>query len=142
MTNHPSETITRPSRRKEARGPRAFFYDIRDIPAVNLADLVTAGQVAIEGIEHFEDRISEKEILNPPTISLIQYTVAPGTRVPHHHHDCHQIDFVLAGSLHYGDSKKVLTPGMGFFAPKGQAYSWTAGPKAAPCSRFTTRGTS
>ena len=107
--------------------PRAFFYDINTLPAVNFADLVAAGQVAFDGIEHFGDRIVEKEILNLPTLSLIQYTIAPGTRVPRHHHDCHQIDFILEGSLHYGDDTKILTKGMGFFAPEGQIYSWTAG---------------
>jgi quercetin dioxygenase-like cupin family protein len=107
--------------------PKAFFYDINDLPAVNFADLVKAGQIVFEGIEYFGDRIVEKEIINLPTISLIQYTIAPGTHVPHHHHDCNQIDFILKGSLHYGDDKKVLTAGMGFFAPKGQIYGWTAG---------------
>ena len=108
--------------------PKAFFYDTSDLEGVNFADLVASGQIVFEGIEHFGDRIVEKEILKLPTISLILYTIAPGTRIPHHHHDCNQIDFVLDGSVHYGENKKVLTKGMGFFAPKGQIYSWTAGP--------------
>jgi quercetin dioxygenase-like cupin family protein len=128
MADIQNETETQASTEEETRGPKAFFYDINEISAVNFADLVAAGQIAFDGIEHFGDRIIEQEIVNLPTISLIQYTIAPGTRVPHHHHDCHQIDFILAGSLHYGDSKKILTKGMGFFAPKGQIYSWTAGP--------------
>jgi quercetin dioxygenase-like cupin family protein len=109
--------------------PKAFFYDINDLEAVNFADLVTSGQIVFEGIEHFGDRIVEKEILKLPTISLILYTIAPGTRIPHHHHDCNQIDFILEGTVHYGENKKVLTKGMGFFAPEGQIYSWTAGPE-------------
>lgn len=121
------ETRTEAQAEEEAKRPKAFFYDINELPAVNFADLVAAGQIAFDGIEHFGDRIVEKEILNLPTISLIQYTIAPGTRVPHHHHDCNQIDFILEGSLRYGDDKQVLTKGMGFFAPKGQIYSWTAG---------------
>jgi quercetin dioxygenase-like cupin family protein len=112
----------------EAKRPKAFFYDINELPAVNFADLVAEGKILFDGIEHFGDRIVEKEILNLPTISLIQYIIAPGTRVPRHHHDCNQIDFILDGSLHYGDGKKALTKGMGFFAPEGQIYSWTAGP--------------
>ena|SRR6516225_7335820 len=112
---------------RKTPSPKAFFYDINDLKAVNFADLVAAGEIVFDGIEYFGDRIVEKEILKLPTISLIQYTIAPGTRVPHHRHDCNQIDFVLEGSVHYGDDKKVLTKGMGFFAPKGQAYSWTAG---------------
>ena len=123
------ETRTGAQAEEEAKRPKAFFYDINELPAVNFADLVAAGQIAFDGIEHFGARIVEKEILNLPTLSLIQYTIAPGTRVPHHHHDCHQIDFILEGSLHYGDDKKVLTKGMGFFAPKGQIYTWTAGPE-------------
>jgi quercetin dioxygenase-like cupin family protein len=128
-----AKTQTRPSRPIKAvrkpPGSKAFFYDINDLKAVNFADLVASGQIVFDGIEHFGDRIVEKEILKLPTISLIQYTIAPGTRIPHHHHDCNQLDFVLEGSVHYGENKKVLTKGMGFFAPKGQVYSWIAGPE-------------
>ena len=98
----------RPSRSVKAvrkpPGPKAFFYDINDLKAVNFADLVASGQIVFDGIEHFGDRIVEKEILKLPTVSLIQYTIAPGTRIPHHHHDCNQLDFVLEGSVHYGEN--------------------------------------
>ena len=129
MADVQTETAAGVQVEEEAKRPKAFFYNINELPAVNFADLVAAGQLVFDGIEHFGARIIEKEILNLPTISLIQYIIAPGTRVPHHAHDCHQIDFILEGSLHYGDEKKVLTKGMGFFAPKGQIYTWTAGPE-------------
>ena len=127
MANVQTETRAGAQAKEESKRVRAFFYDINELPAVNFADLVAAGQITFDGIEHFGDRIVEKEILNLPTISLIQYTIAPGTCVPRHHHDCNQIDFILEGSLHYGDDKKALTKGMGFFAPEGQIYTWTAG---------------
>ena len=128
MSDVQTETQAGAQAKGEAKQPKAFFYDIDDLPAVNFADLVAEGKIVFDGIEHFGDRLVEKEILNLPTISLIQYTMAPGTRVPHHHHDCNQIDFILDGSLHYGDDNKVLTKGMGFYAPEGQIYSWLAGP--------------
>ena len=42
----------------EMSGRNAFFYDINV-----LANPVGADQIVFEGIEHFDDRIVEKEIL-------------------------------------------------------------------------------
>lgn len=117
---------------------KPFFYDINDVPAVNLAELVAAGDLELDGIEYFEDRLVEREILNLPDVSFIEYTVAPGTKVPAHHHDCDQVDYILRGELRYGN--RVLTTGMGFFAPEGSNYTWTAGPEGCTFLEVHNKG--
>ena len=67
-------TGRRPSRSVKVVGKppglKAFFYYTNELNAVNFADLVASGQIVFDGIEHFGDRIVEKEILKLPTISL------------------------------------------------------------------------
>lgn len=111
---------------------RPFFYDIAEIPAASIAQMV-------EGIEMPDDErqrmydvfgrdLMTKVILQSPCLSVFHEEAQPGERVKPHRHGTHQITYVLRGSLHYGN--RVTTAGMGYYSPD-RPYAWTAGDDGA-----------
>ena len=52
MSDVQTETPAGAQAKGEAKQPKAFFYDIDDLPAVNFADLVAEGKIVFDGIEH------------------------------------------------------------------------------------------
>ena len=113
-------------------GETPFFYDIAEIPAASISQMV-------EGIEMpdaqrqqmydvFGRDLMTRVILQSPTLSVFHEEAQPGERVARHRHGTHQITYVLRGSLHYGN--RVTRAGMGYYSPD-KPYTWTAGDDGA-----------
>jgi len=113
-------------------GQQAFFYDVAEIPAASISQMV-------EGIEMpdaqrqqmydvFGRDLMTKVILQSPNLSVFHEEAQPGEKVRPHRHGTHQITYVLRGSLHYGN--RVTGAGMGYFSPD-KPYAWTAGDDGA-----------
>jgi quercetin dioxygenase-like cupin family protein len=67
-------------------------------------------------------------LVNSPTLTITRARYRPNLKVPPHHHNAHQVTFVLKGELHYG--AKTVSAGMGVYTPSTK-YSFTAGPEGA-----------
>jgi hypothetical protein len=112
--------------------PKPFFFDITEIPAASIAQMV-------EGIEMPEAQrqqmfdvfgrdLMTRVILQSPTLSVFHEEAQPGERVKPHRHGTHQLTYVLRGALHYGN--RVTSAGMGYYSPD-RPYAWTAGDDGA-----------
>ena len=111
---------------------KAFFYDIAEIPAASIAQMVEGMEMPDEERQRLYDvfgrDLMTKVILQSPGLSVFHEEARPGERVKPHRHGTHQITYVLRGSLHYGN--RVTGAGMGYFSPD-RPYSWTAGDDGA-----------
>ena len=85
--------------------PASFFYDIAEIQAASIAQMV-------EGIDLPDDErqrmfdvfgrdLMTRVILQTSTLSVFHEEARPGERSEPHRHGTHQITYVLRGSLHY-----------------------------------------
>jgi hypothetical protein len=118
--------------RSDDAAPRAFFYDVDELPAYTIAEMVEPmGASEAEKQEMYDifgRDLLTKVILQSPGLSVFHETARPGETVKPHRHGTHQITYVLQGSLHYGN--RVTSAGMGYYSPD-RPYSWTAGDEGA-----------
>jgi hypothetical protein len=112
--------------------PKPFFYDIAEIPAASIAQMVEGIDMPDEQRQQMYDvfgrDLMTKVILQTPTLSVFHEAARPGEQVLPHRHGTHQITYVLRGSLHYGN--RVTSAGMGYYSPD-RPYAWTAGDDGA-----------
>lgn len=112
--------------------PAPFFYDIAEIPAASIAQMLDGIDLPDEERQRMFDvfgrDLMTRVILQTPTLSVFHEEAQPGERVKPHRHGTHQITYVLRGSLHYGN--RVTGAGMGYYSPD-RPYAWTAGPEGA-----------
>ena len=107
---------------------RPFFYDVAELPARTIVDLVGDGEDAQPIIDLFGRDLLTKTIVHSPKLSVFHETAKPGERVKPHRHGTHQLTYMLRGELIYGNQR--TTAGMGFFSPD-TLYSWRAGDEGA-----------
>ena len=107
---------------------RPFFYDVAELPARTIVDLVGDGEDAQPIIDLFGRDLVTKTIVHSPKLSVFHETAKPGERVKPHRHGTHQLTYMLRGGLIYGNPR--TTAGMGFFSPD-TLYSWRAGDEGA-----------
>lgn len=116
----------------EDTAPTPFFYDIAEIPAASIAQMVEGMDMLDADRRRLYDvfgrDLMTKVILQTPALSVFHEEAQPGERVKPHRHGTHQITYVLRGSLHYGN--RVTSAGMGYYSPD-RPYAWTAGDDGA-----------
>ncbi len=111
---------------------RAFFYDVDQLAAYSIAEMVEPMEVGEDAKQEMYDIFGRdlltKVILQSPGLSVFHEEARPGETVKPHRHGTHQITYVLRGSLHYGN--RVTSAGMGYYSPD-RLYAWTAGEEGA-----------
>jgi hypothetical protein len=110
----------------------AFFYDVAQIPAASIAQMVEGMDMSDGERQRLYDvfgrDLMTKVILQTPTLSVFHEEAQPGERVKPHRHGTHQITYVIRGSLYYGS--RVTSAGMGYSSPD-KPYARTAGDDGA-----------
>lgn len=116
----------------DAQGSKPFFYDVAELPAASIAQMVEGMDMPDEDRQRLYDVFGRdlvtRVILQTPTLSVFHEEARAGERVKPHRHGTHQITYVLRGSLHYGN--RVTHAGMGYYSPD-KPYAWTAGDEGA-----------
>ena len=107
---------------------RPFFYDVTELPAYTIADMVGDSPDREMYFDLFGRDLETKTIVQTPQLAVFHEKAKPGERVKPHRHGTHQLTYVLQGELIYGNRR--TTAGMGFFTPD-RPYSWRAGEEGA-----------
>lgn len=119
----------------------AFFDRAEASPYVFGEEMVTASIKVDETVRDIyyaslAGRLTTRVLLNqgPGGYSLVESTVAPGTRVPRHRHNFAQVVLILEGSMRQG--RRELGPGAGYFTPAEVGYTFVAGPEGCRYVEF------
>jgi hypothetical protein len=107
---------------------KQFFFDVNDIPKQTNEELLGDWENAEELFDLVGRDLETQFIVMTDKLSVSYETAKPGEAVKPHRHGTYQVDYVLKGSLFFGN--REVTAGQGFFSPD-MLYSWKAGPEGA-----------
>ncbi|HXY91997.1 MAG TPA: cupin domain-containing protein [Acidimicrobiia bacterium] len=112
----------------EPESPRAYVFDVADVPGHTNAELLGGLPNADELFELLGRDLVTRALVQTPQLCVYHESAQPGERVKPHRHGTYQVDYVLRGELVFGNQR--VTAGMGYFTPD-LLYSWRAGPEGA-----------
>jgi hypothetical protein len=107
---------------------RPFVFDVATIPGYTNVEMMGDSPEAEHYLELLGRDLVTRTLVQTDKLCVYHETAQPGERVKPHRHGTYQLNYMLRGTLIFGNQR--VTAGMGYFTPD-MLYSWRAGDEGA-----------